>query len=361
MTYPGIVRASWELTPDLTSASRLCIRLSNVGAVVSHRASGTSRAGFGAEWREIAIVTVDGDLTKRCELFDEADLDTALARFDELNRAPELENAATRSRARIADKFNGRDLDGFLAVHDAHARFDDRRKGLRNEGQVGREFARALLFDAPASWRLESQAVAIRGHRLALTREMIRDTDGADRPITIELLMLTEVNDNELASLALSFDPDDISGAMAELTSRWIASGEVAHPEVIDAARRLGEAVNRDGWEPFAVRNADATFINHRQLATPSVKTVGDHLPSMQETASLLPTYRVEMADIPAHSASGLVILMIHKGVSKDGFAIEVPVIALVLLSGDRVTHVENFDLGDRGAAMARFEELSTE
>ena len=59
-------------------------RLSNVGAVVTHAAHGTSQDGFEAEWREIDILTVEGDLINRCEIFDEADLDAALARFDEL-------------------------------------------------------------------------------------------------------------------------------------------------------------------------------------------------------------------------------------------------------------------------------------
>ena len=48
-------------------------------------ASGTSQEGFDAEWRVIASLTVEGDLINRCEIFDEADLDAALARFDELS------------------------------------------------------------------------------------------------------------------------------------------------------------------------------------------------------------------------------------------------------------------------------------
>ena len=32
------------------------------------------------------MLTVEGDLINRCEVFDEADLDAALARFDELSR-----------------------------------------------------------------------------------------------------------------------------------------------------------------------------------------------------------------------------------------------------------------------------------
>ena len=45
----------------------------------------------------IELLTVDGDRINRCEIFDEADLDAALARFDELQpQAPRLENAASQ-------------------------------------------------------------------------------------------------------------------------------------------------------------------------------------------------------------------------------------------------------------------------
>ena len=61
-------------------------RLTDLGAVVTHMANGTSQEGFDAEWREIDLLTVEGDLISRSEMFDEADLDAALARFDELSR-----------------------------------------------------------------------------------------------------------------------------------------------------------------------------------------------------------------------------------------------------------------------------------
>ena len=61
-------------------------------------AHGTSQEGFDAEWREIDIFMVEGELISRCELFDEADLDAALAKFDQLSRpAPRLENAASQA------------------------------------------------------------------------------------------------------------------------------------------------------------------------------------------------------------------------------------------------------------------------
>lgn len=61
-------------------------RLSNRGAVVTHVAKSTSQDGFYAEWRMTDVFMVDGDLIDRYEFFDEADLDAALARFDELQR-----------------------------------------------------------------------------------------------------------------------------------------------------------------------------------------------------------------------------------------------------------------------------------
>jgi hypothetical protein len=60
-------------------------RLSDLGAVVTHTARGISHEDFGAEWRMIDIFTVERDLISRCEMFDEADLDAALATFGELS------------------------------------------------------------------------------------------------------------------------------------------------------------------------------------------------------------------------------------------------------------------------------------
>ena len=60
------------------------------------------------------IFTFDGDLLSRYELFDEADLDAALARFDELQpQAPRLENAASQVEQRFLTYFAARDWDAY--------------------------------------------------------------------------------------------------------------------------------------------------------------------------------------------------------------------------------------------------------
>ena len=77
----------WDVAPDVNIYIEAVHRLSNLGAVVTYAAKGTSKEGFDAEWREITLLTFEGDLINRCEIFDEADLDAALARFDELSAA----------------------------------------------------------------------------------------------------------------------------------------------------------------------------------------------------------------------------------------------------------------------------------
>ena len=123
-------------------------RLSNLGAVVTR--GGTSREGFEAEWREPHL-TVDGDLINRSELFDEADLDAALARFEELTQpAPRLENAASRVDERFLAFFAARDWDAMAGIGRRLFR-DDRRRVVNAGRTVGTSIAKLRHVAASAS------------------------------------------------------------------------------------------------------------------------------------------------------------------------------------------------------------------
>jgi hypothetical protein len=206
-------------------------------------------------------------------------------------------------------------------------------------------------------WQLETQRVAIRGSRLGLTRETYRDTTVVERPITLEYLALLEVGDDGIGRSLVMFDPDDLNGAIAELTARWIASGEVEHPEVIEAQRWLAEALNRQDWGAYADACASAIYVNHRQLA--SGETISEHVASIRTMASLVPDLRFETAEILAHSALGFVAHSIVRGLSVDGLPIELPLIGLTLIEGDRVTRMEIFDADQRELALDQFEQLN--
>ena len=115
-------------------------RLSDLGAVVTHTAKGTSQEGFDAEWRMIDVLTVEGDLINRCEVFDEADLDAALARFDELHpQAPRLENAASRVDERFLAYFAARDWDAMAEILADDYSSDDRRRVVNAGVRHGRD------------------------------------------------------------------------------------------------------------------------------------------------------------------------------------------------------------------------------
>ena len=91
------VRASWDLTPELHMFIESVHQLSDIGTVVTHASRGTSQDDFEAEWRQITLFTLEGDLCNRCEIFDEANLEAALARLDELHpQTRRLENAASQ-------------------------------------------------------------------------------------------------------------------------------------------------------------------------------------------------------------------------------------------------------------------------
>lgn len=352
------VRLAWEVTPDAKAYVECVHRLSDRGALVTAPASGTSPQGFDGSWREVQLLMFDGDLISRCELFDESDLDAALARFDELDRpAAKLENAATRHFASVEAAFNRRDPAGFLATVNAAGVYDDRRKGLRNDGPVDAHLVRATVSEAAEDWRLTIEPIAIRGDHLALSRYTYRDTGEADHPIAIEALVVTEAND-ELADYSIAFDPDDINDAFAELTARWIASGEVAHPDVITFARGLFEATNRHDWDAISNYLGDATYVSHRQLGIDD-GDISDYLSSIRMFASLVPDLWTESAEMLGHSANGILAAMVMKGTSTDGTLIEIPTIHLAQFDGRRVTHLETYDPQQRDAALARFAELN--
>ena len=143
------LRSTWDFTPEATLHIEAVHGLNNLGAVVTHVAHATSPDGFAAEWRVINLLTVEGDLISRCEVFDEADLDAALARFDELS-APvsRLNNAASRAYERFWTSFAARDWDclcGSVGRRHRHARspsgrerWNPARPRCRNRGQAGR-------------------------------------------------------------------------------------------------------------------------------------------------------------------------------------------------------------------------------
>jgi hypothetical protein len=83
---PAYLRATWDLAPNVHVYVETVHRLSDLGGVITQCGHGSSLNGFDAEWREVILFTFDAGSVSRSEIFDDTDLDAALARFDELHR-----------------------------------------------------------------------------------------------------------------------------------------------------------------------------------------------------------------------------------------------------------------------------------
>jgi hypothetical protein len=138
--HSAYVHAWWDQVPDIGYRIEAVHRLTDLGAVVTQAKRGTSQEGFEAEWREINLLTVEGDLFNRSEFFDETDLDDALARFDELHRpSSRLENAASRVVKRFLAQFASRDWDAIAEALADDFSNDDRRRVVGAGVRHGRD------------------------------------------------------------------------------------------------------------------------------------------------------------------------------------------------------------------------------
>ena len=165
----------------------------------------------------------------RCEIFDETDLDAALARFDELQpQAPRLENAASRVEQGSWRDFAARNRRDSL--RSSPMKFH--RRSPSDSGGRSRDGRDAVIAEMPAmaDGRRHEHNVAIvatRGERLALTRIATpRPRPRAER-FHVEVLDVVEIDAEERVVAHVEFDPNDLGAAFEELDGRYLA-GEAA-------------------------------------------------------------------------------------------------------------------------------------
>lgn len=350
------LRASWDEAQSFRVYVEAVHRLGAHGAVFTQAARGVSDQGFEAEWREVILATVEGDLVNRCEVFDEADLDAALARFDELGRStPALENAATRNCVLVAEAFNRRDGDAIFARANDDGRHDDRRKGLRSvlDGPERRKVIDATLTTVPNTWRLEVQPIAVRGSRLSLTLDRYRDVGDPEHTVVVELLHLMDVDTAGLMQYTVTFDVEDIDAAFAELENRYLAGEGAAYAQTWSLISDAYVGFNRREVFPTT---PDWISIDHRRGAG---FDSGDMVPYIKAAWADSPDTRIYIASVHRLSQTGAVVTHVAQGISQDGFEAEWRDIQVLTVDGELVNRSELFDGDALHAALARFDELS--
>src|SRR5277367_5601759 len=328
-------------------------RLGDLGAVVTLVSSGTSQGGFDGEWRMADVFTVEGDLISRCEIFNEADLDAALARFEELQpQAPRLENAASQVYERFQAHFAARDWDAIADMLTADLYSDDRRPVVGGGIRPGRD---ALIEDLRAVADVEitnatSDAIATRGGRLALARARYSRGHGEPRPFHVDFLQLVEIDAEDRITALIAFDPDDIDAAIEELDARYLAGEAGAYAHTWSVVTRFNDAFNR-----HEIPATDWVTVDHRRLITADAS---DQSALIHEVWNITPDLSIHIEAVHRLSSLGAVMTRELHGTSQEGFEAEWRMIQLLTVEGDRISRSELFDEADLDTALARFDEL---
>ena len=347
------IQAGFDLNQDIRTYYEVVHRLSDLGAVCTHAGHGISREGFDAEWRGIDLVTVDGDRVNRCEIFEESDLDTALAAFDQLSSpAPRLENTASRMADRVMAHFSAREWDAAAEMVADDFSSDDRRRTVNAGMLFGRD---AAMKDAHANAyvgakEISSAVVATRGERLVLRRAHY--SSSAERPdaFYVDALSVYEIDGAGRLAATVVFDPDQMGAALEELETRYLAGEGAANAHTWSVIARAFASLNRGD---ILTTTPDFVDTDHRKLAIAS----GDLIAYLG--AGLAEAAHTSLYVEAVHRLTDIGAVVTHTAKrNSDDFAAEWRMTDILTVEGDLINRCELFDEADLDAALARFEEL---
>ena len=275
----GDLKAYLRATFEDSAENRIYIetvhRLTNLGAVVINVAKGTSRAGFYAEWRMICLMTADGGLINHGEMYDETDLDTALARFEELHpQAPQLENGASRGSERYLERAIAHDWDAMAEMLADDYYTDDRRhlgQVLGFTVETPRSPACKCKSTSASTMQCRS-VIAVRGEHLTFSRVRYSGQDQELGALLVEILVVFEINAEHRFVAAVAFDPDDIVAAFEELNARYLAGEAAAYARTWSVITREYAALNRGELPPTM-----PDWVDHRPLQRIGAQRSSDH------------------------------------------------------------------------------------
>ena len=274
-------------------------------------------------------LTFTGDLVSRCELFDEADLDAALARFDELHtRAPRLENAATRAEDRFFAHYKAHDWAAIAEIL-ADGTFIENRVRVVNTGLwEGRDVVIANMQAlAEAAANATSAVLAVRGERLSLTHMRYPNRDTRYGEFVPEQLIIAEIDTDDRIAAQIVIDPDDIDAAIKELDARYLAGEAAAHAHTWSVITEAYAAFNR-----HELLATDLVTVDHRRATPFESSTMTETLRSIWDVT---PDLNIQIEAVHRLSSFGAVVTHLQHGTSTEGFDAEWRSIELMTVDGD--------------------------
>ncbi|MEB3020790.1 BTAD domain-containing putative transcriptional regulator [Mycolicibacter sp. MYC098] len=353
---PALLHAAWTSRSDLSHIIESVHRLNDLGAVYTYMAQEISQDGFHSEWRAVGVITFEGDLVNRCEIYNEADLDAAIARFEELGRpALRPENTASRVGARFEASFAARHWNTVAGLMADDVTTDDRRPLVGVGVRCGRD---TVLADWQATAQIGVQTItatviAIRGERLVLHRYRFCGHDQQPEAFRTDVLGVLEIDSNQRITSGVMFDLGDLDAALEELDARYLAGEAAAYAHTWSLVADGYAGFNR---RDLAATTPDWVSIDHRRGAG---FASGDMIAYLQAAWDDSPDTRIYIAAVHRLSTIGATVTHVAQGISQEGFDAEWRDINLLTVDGDVINRCELFDETDLDAALARFDELT--
>jgi hypothetical protein len=324
---------------------------------------GTTMDGSDVEITYQMLIERRGELIVRMEAWALEDRGAALVRFDSLRnemlpgRSP-LENMAASAVQRTLTLIDRRDFEGHAALTAPDYRGIDHRRGLRSE-YIGRDqrMKQAKAIASVGFSAGDATVLATRGDHLALVRLKYRSSDsGAD--YDIELLSITEVDDEGRVVFTSRRDPDDIDAAFDELDERALALADV--PKVEQLGANGLNALNRRDWDGFRSITEDFVYVDHQPAGVGTLDLDG-WLESFITLLELVPNLRQRYVCTYVANEHGGVARLHEQGTDINGSVIDFDYATVSILHGERFVRCENFPIEELEAALARFAELSAD
>jgi DNA-binding SARP family transcriptional activator len=331
-------------------------RLNNLGAVFTQVFNLSSQEGFDGEWRIVALMTVEGDLVSRAELFDEADLDTAIARFEQLScTARRLGNTASQIADRFLAHFAAGNWDAMAEVLADNLSNEDRRRVVNGGVRHGRDAQIADMRATAELWTtsVTSTVMAVRGKNLVLTRNGFSSGDNGPDNFLSEIYTVGEIDADERIVSIVTFDLDDFDSAIAELDARYLAGEAAAHARTWSAISGSYAAINR---HELPLTTPDCVNIDRRREIAMGV---GDLIAYIGAGPDRDQDYRVYVEAVHRLTDPGAVVTYAAYETSQEGFDAEWRGTAVLTVEGDMVSRTEVFDEADLDTAFGCFDELS--
>lgn len=221
---------------------------------------------------------------------------------------------------------------------------DDRPADATRAGVRENTAARRLRERATADGALDLDLLATRGVHLALIR-------------TAEALRLGQTDAEGRLVLDLTFNRDDLPGAIHELDARY-GRDDPAVAQSWSAALAFIESLNARAWGDFrAVFAPDFVAVDRRPAGFGTLD--GDGITEWaQGLAELAPDNWLYAIEVPVIDAQGHVALVVNRGTA-NGSPFEMVRAVTATLRGDQLTRIEFFAAEELAEAEARLVELT--